>query len=330
MSKIALVFTGGTISMKIDERINAAVPALSDEEIISKLTGSKEMTDIVPYSFGKYPGPHITPSLMLDLGKQVEDILTQKEIQGIVVTHGTDTLEETAFFLDLYLKTEKSVVVTGAMRNSSELGYDGPANLSAAICTARNEESKNKGVLVVMNDHIYSSEEVMKTHTLSLDTFKSLDFGPVGIIDQNEVIFYRQRRRHLRIHTNRIEERVALIKCAAGMDSGYLYYCVENGYKGVVIEALGRGNVPIEMVEGIQHAIENRIAVVMVSRCPSGRALDSYGYEGGGSQLRKLGVILGGNLSGQKARIKLMLVLGVTQELEKVKQLFEKEMYESW
>ena len=213
------------------------------------------------------------------------------------------------------------------MRSSSELGYDGPSNLSAAICTAISPNAKNKGVLIVMNNEVNAASEVTKTHTLSLDTFKSLEFGPLGIVDNDEVIFYRDITKHHHIETENIEDKVDLIKCGVGMDSRLLNFCVDSGAKGIVLEAMGRGNVPPEMVQGIEYAINNNVSVVMVSRVPMGRVLDTYGYEGAGRSLRNLGVIFGGHLPGQKARIKLMLALGYTKDKDTIKNIFEKGLY---
>jgi len=327
MKKVAVIFTGGTISMKIDDRLKAAIPALSANEIMEKVSGIERIAKIESIHYGNLPGPHITPEIMLDLSKKVKELMNREDIEGIVLTHGTDTLEETAFFLDLILDCKKPVAVTGAMRNSSELGYDGPANLSAAICTVVSEQSVGRGVLVVFNNMVYGADEVSKSHTLSLDTFQSLDFGPLGIVDQDEVIYYRGKREVQIIETDRIENHVALIKSASGMDSELIYYYLKNGCKGIVIEAMGRGNLPPRMVAGVAKAIEHKIPVVIVSRCPKGRVLDSYGYEGGGKGLRSLGVILGDNLSGPKARIKLMIILGVTKDVNRVKNLFEKDLY---
>lgn len=327
MKKVALIFTGGTISMMVDERLKAAIPALSDKDIISKVSGIEKMAQIEVIHYGAYPGPHIVPNMMLDIARVTNELLSREDIEGVVITHGTDTLEETAYFLDLVIDSEKPVVVTGSMRNGSELGYDGPANLAASICTVCSEESKNKGVLVVMNNQVNAADEVTKTHTLSLDTFQSMDFGPLGIVDSDQVIYYRDRKKASKIATEKIENRVALIKAVAGLGSVFIDYLVDNNYRGIVIEALGRGNVPPTMLEGIQRAIDLDIPVVIVSRCAKGRVLDSYGYKGGGRQLRDMGVILGDNLSGQKARIKLMIVLGVTKDVGEVRQIFEKDLY---
>ncbi len=327
MKKVAIIFTGGTISMKIDDRLKAAIPALSDQEILEKVSGIEKIAETEAFHYGSLPGPHISPEIMLDLSKTIKKYLDRDDIDGVVLTHGTDTLEETAYFLDVILDCKKPVVVTGAMRNGSELGYDGPANLSAAICTVVSTQSIGRGVLVVFNNSVYGADEVQKTHTLSLDTFQSMDFGPLGIVDQDEVIYYRGKRDIQPIVADKIESKVALIKSVAGMDSDLIYHYLKEGYKGIVIEAMGRGNVPPRMVAGIAKAIEINVPIVIVSRCPKGRVLDSYGYEGGGKGLRSLGVILGDNLTGPKARLKLMIILGMTMDVNRVKKLFEKDLY---
>ncbi len=178
-----------------------------------------------------------------------------------------------------------------------------------------------------MNNEVNAASEVTKTNTLSLDTFKSPEFGPLGIVDNDEVIFYRDMISHQFIDTNIIEEKVGLIKSVPGMESDILDFYINSGYKGIVIESLGRGNLPPQMISGIKEAISQNIPVVMVSRCPTGRVLDSYGYEGGGKHLRELGIIFGGNLPGQKIRIKLMLALGSTKDMHKIKEIIEQNLF---
>ncbi len=322
-NKVAIIFTGGTISMKIDPRIHAAIPALTSEEIMAMVTNIEKFSDIEIINFSNLPSPHITPEMMMDLSMLVNDVIKRDDITGVIVTHGTDTLEETAYLLDLTVKSSKPVIVVGAMRNSSELGYDGSSNLSAAICTAISKNARNKGVLVVMNNEVNAASEVTKTNTLSLDTFKSPEFGPLGIVDNDEVLFYRDIVKRQYIKTDTIEKKVSLIKCCSGMESDIIDFYIDNEYKGIVIEALGRGNVPPSMIPGIKKAIEKGIPVVMVSRCPTGRVLDTYGYEGGGRHLRELGVIFVKNLPGQKARIKLMLILSLTKDMDTIRNMFE-------
>lgn len=327
MKKVAVVFNGGTISMKVDPKLKAAVPSLTGEEVMTMVTGIEEYAQIESYNFSNLPSPQMSPETMLELSKYIQKLLNREDITGVVVTHGTDTLEETAFLLDLTIRSEKPVVVTGAMRNGSELGYDGPANLAASICTVISNEAKNRGVLVCLNDDLNCASEVTKSNSMSLDTFKSPNFGPIGIVDSNEVIFYRDSIKKQHIETDKVESRVDLIKCAAGMDSKIINYCIEQGTKGFVVEALGRGNVPPLMVEGMQNAINKGIPIVLVSRCFQGRVLDSYGYHGGGKELRNMGVIFGDNLPGQKARIKLMLALSKTNKINEIKDIFESGYY---
>ncbi|MDY5912815.1 MAG: asparaginase [Inconstantimicrobium porci] len=327
MKKVAVVFNGGTITMKIDERLQAAVPSLSSDEIMSKVTGIEGFAEIETYTFSNMPSPHMTPDKMLELSKYIKKLIDREDIAGAVVTHGTDTLEETAYFLDLTLNTEKPVVVTGAMRNGSELGYDGPANLSASICTVISDESRNRGVLVCMNGELNSAAEVTKANSMALNAFRTPNFGPIGMVDDNKVLFYRESLDKQYLDIDKVDSKVTLIKCTAGMDSTLIDYCIERKVDGIVIEAFGRGNIPPYMVESVKRAIDSNVAVVVVSRCFEGRVCDSYGYHGGGKELRDLGAIFGDTLPGQKARIKLMVALSKTKELNKVKDFFENGLY---
>lgn len=324
MKKIAVVFNGGTISMKVDERIKAAVPSLTGEEIMSMVTGIEEFAEVESYNFSGMPSPHMSVETMLELSKFVEELLNREDIEGVVITHGTDTLEETAYLLDLTIKTEKVVVITGAMRSSSELGYDGPFNLAASICTAISEEAKGRGVLVCFNGELNSAKEVTKANSMALSAFRTPNFGPIGMVDNNKVLFYRNTPKTNTYKVKEIKGEVALVKSVAGMDSSYIDFVIDKGDKGIVIEAMGRGNVPPNMVTGIKRAIENNIPVVIVSRCFEGRVFESYGYEGGGKMLKDLGVIFGDTLQGQKARIKLMLAISAELTFEEIKNSFEK------
>lgn len=327
MKKVAVVFNGGTITMKVDPKLKAAIPTLSGEEIMSMVTGIEEYTEIETYTFSSLPSPHVTPELMMDLSIYIKKLLDREDIIGVVTTHGTDTLEETAYFLDLIIDSQKPVIVTGSMRNSSELGYDGPANLSASICTAMSPKAKGRGVLVCLNDELNCASEVTKEHSMHLNTFKSPEFGPIGVVDNNEAIFYRDNLNKQKILTDKIDPKVDIIKSAAGMDGKLIDFCVKEGAKGIVIEAMGRGNIPPKMAEAVDRAIKSGVVVVLVSRCFKGRVLDSYGYLGGGKGLRESGVIFGDRLPGQKARIKLMLALGKTENKEEIREIFEQDLY---
>ena len=322
MKKIAIIFNGGTISMKIDEKIKAAVPSLSAEEIMSMIPGVEEYAEIEAYTFSSRPSPYMTLETMLKLSKFTTELVEREDIDGVVITHGTDTLEETAYLLDLTVKTKKPVVVTGAMRSGSELGYDGPFNLATSICTAISDEAVGRGVLVCFNGELNSASEVTKANSMALNAFRTPNFGPIGIVDNDNVIFYRDANYSEKYDVSEIKKQVALIKCVVDMDSSYIDYLIEKGCGGIVIEALGRGNVPPKMVDGIKKAIELEIPVVVVSRCFEGRVFESYGYEGGGKQLKDLGVIFGDTLPGQKARIKLILAINSGMNIHEIARAF--------
>lgn len=322
MKKIAIIFNGGTISMKIDEKIKAAVPSLSAEEIMSMIPGVEEYAEIEAYTFSSMPSPHMTLETMLKLSKFTTELVEREDIDGVVITHGTDTLEETAYLLELTVRTKKPVVVTGAMRSGSELGYDGPFNLATSICTAISDEAVGRGVLVCFNGELNSASEVTKANSMALNAFRTPNFGPIGIVDNDNVIFYRDANYSEKYDVSEIKKQVALIKCVVDMDSSYIDYLIEKGCGGIVIEALGRGNVPPKMVDGIKKATELNIPVVVVSRCFEGRVFESYGYEGGGKQLKDLGVIFGDTLPGQKARIKLILAINSGMNIHEIARAF--------
>lgn len=323
--KISIFFTGGTISMKIDPVTNSVKQGLTPKEILSTIPEIGKFASINVIDFCNLGGPQMTCEVQFQLAKSINDELKRDDVDGVVVTHGTDTLEETAYFLDLTIDSKKPVVVVGAMRNISQLGYDGPANLAGALITAISEESRNQGTLVVLNNEINAASEVMKMNTLSLDTFKSPAFGPLGIIDDNKAIYYRKSINNRQyIGLTSIDADVRVLKTYADMEGEFIDYCTEQAkVDGIVIEAMGRGNVPIPVAYAIERAIKAGIPVVICSRCPIGRVLDTYGYEGGGRHLREMGTILGSDLPGHKARIKLMLALGKTRDLNEIKSLFE-------
>lgn len=324
MNKVALIFTGGTIAMKVDKELHGAIPSLSPSEIVSTLSGIDEFSNLEVFEFSRKPSPSITPYDMKNLAKKVQEFLSRDDIAGVTVVHGTDVLEETAFYLNCVLDSHKPVVLTGSMKNASELGYDGLTNLVSSIKVCMSSDSTSKGTLVVMNDTINSASEVTKTHTMSLDTFKSIEFGPLGFIDHGEVIYYRnvthQKKFRLR---NRINSSTYLLKAYSGMTGEYIDHLIEQQATGIVIEALGRGNLPPAMLDSIERAINVGIFVVIVSRCYSGRVLDTYAYIGGGKDLTNRGCILGGNLNGQKARILLMLAIANEYDFDEIKELYD-------
>jgi len=327
MKKIIIVFTGGTISMTKDEKTGSSVPTMTGEDILKMTPGLDSIASVEFLDFSMIPGPHMTPEKMLELSQVVTKKLTYEGFDGAVITHGTDSLEETAYLVDLTYNGDKPVVFVGAMKSSDELGWDGPLNLIAAVYTAASNEAYNRGVMVVMNNEVHSASQVTKTNTHTLDTFKSKDFGPIGFIDNDKAFFYYSYTKRQYFGIEKVDSKVDLIKTGCGMDDRILRFCVDSGTHGIIIEGMGRGNIPPFMVSGVEYAISKNIPVVIVSRCLMGRVFDTYGYKGAGKELTNMGVILGDNLPGQKARIKLMVALGKTHNHEELKDIFEKGVY---
>lgn len=309
--------------MRIDESTGGAVPRYSGSELMDMIPGAKNAAEIHVYDFGKYPGPHMTPDLMLELSQSIKQELKKNNFSGVIVTHGTDTLEETAYLLDLTLKTSVPVVVIGSMKNSSDPDWDGPRNLMDAVQICLNKNCRDLGVLVCLNGEINAASEVTKIFTDEVDTFTSLDFGSLGFVQNGRVILNRLPRKLEHIDSEKINKNVDLLTVYAGMDEKFFRLSADSGAEGLVVEALGVGNVPPAAFEGIKYVIEKGIPVVLVSRCPAGETLDVYSYPGAGKWLHQIGVIFTDYLNGQKARIKFMLALGKTKNYEELKKIFE-------
>ncbi|MCD4651813.1 MAG: asparaginase [Candidatus Cloacimonetes bacterium] len=317
--KILIITTGGTIAMKYvpDEGL---VPAGDLIEFLHSFPQLKSIAEIDVFQFSNIPSPHMTPTQMFELSKLVD--LRSIDYDGVVITHGTDTLEDSCYMLDLTLTTRKPIVYTAAMRAGSELGLDGPRNIIGAVRVACDNCAVDKGVLVVMNDEILAARDVVKTDTGRSHSFDSPDYGILGIIDSDRIIFYRQIVQSDKVWTNAIDLKVDLIVACAGMDGRYIETSIETNAKAIVIEAFGRGNLPPKMLPSIKNALEKKILVVIVSRAYTGRVLPEYGYIGGGKQLEQMGCILGGDLKGHKALIKLMTLFGKYDNPEVVSKFF--------
>ena len=265
--------------------------------------------------------PQITEREMLGIKNRIEEAV-KEGYDGVVVTHGTDTLEETAYYLELTLDIKIPVVVTGAMRSSNEIGADGLANLRSSLVVSTDDESRDKGVLVVMNDEVHTATYVTKTHTTNVATFQTPTFGPIGLVSKNNVIYFQKLIKEEHYEVNTTEKKVYLLKAYAGMDEKLINAVCDLGADGLVIEALGAGNLPPQTVSAVRNCIKKSIPVVFVSRAFNGVTQDVYDYEGGGKRFQQDGVIFTTGLSGQKARVKLMILLEASISFEKLRELF--------
>ena len=320
-----VIATGGTIAMKIDPVKNAPVPALSGEDLLAGVPEMAKVARVRVESPFNIPSNYINPERWVTLQKSVARALANDEVAGVVITHGTDTMEETAYFLDLTVSSGKPVILVGAQRNASERDSDGPRNLLNAARLCVSSEARGRGVMIVMNNQINAAREATKTHTSDVETFKSGDFGFLGVVDQDRVVFARApaRRQHIALKGGQLP-RVDIVAMYAGADGALLRAAVAAGSKGVVIQALGWGNVNVLLYEAIKEAIDRGVVVVISTRVPNGRVLPVYGFQGGGKTLKDVGAVFADNLSPQKARITLMLALQNTSKPSEIQHLFDR------
>lgn len=307
---IALLLTGGTISMRHDVAAGGAVPALSGRELLAAARGIETVADIELEEWGAYPGPHMSVERLWALRTRIAELVARPDIEGVAITHGTDTLEESAYLAARSLEPDKPIVFTGAMRTASDLGWDGPANLVDAVRVAASPESRGYGAMVVMSGRIYAGLDVTKAHTHLLDAFESPGLGPIGVLDDGDVIFRRALPPSQPVITPpSLATPVDIVLASAGADERLLDASRVDA-RGVVIAAMGRGNVPPPMVPAIARWIADDKPVVISSRAQRGRVGHTYGYPGGGRRLFEMGAIFAGSRRAQQARIDVMLALG--------------------
>jgi L-asparaginase len=320
---IVLLFTGGTISMRHDAAAGGAVPSLTGRDILALAPGIDRLAELDVDDWGAYPGPHMTVERMWTLRRRIIEHLARPEVDGIVVTHGTDSLEESAYLLARSVENEKPIVFTGAMRTSSELGWDGPGNLGAAVRVAVSEEARGCGVMVVISDRIFTALDVTKVHTSAIEAFDSPGLGPLGVIDDGRVIFRRALPSPTPVLAPpTLATPVDIVYAYAGADSRLIDASRETG-RGIVIAGMGRGNIPPAMVDGLDRWIAEDKPVVITSRAFRGRVGCTYGYPGGGRRLAERGAIFAGPRRPQQARIDVMLALGADYNVAEVRELLE-------
>lgn len=326
---VVIYAVGGTIAMKADEN-GALIPAVSGEDLTAAVPGLQDLCNIEVVNFSNVPSGAVTPKMMLDLSKQIQKTLRRPEVSGVVVTHGTDTLEETAYFLSISLSEKfqqevfKPIVVTGAMRGASSVGADGPANLLASVRVACHDVKEElPRVVVCLNDEIHVAARVTKTHSGNCATFASPGWGPVGYVDE-DCVYFRSGALQLDSGLNfptpaKLTAKVDIVKAVTGDKGEFIDFCVERGADAIVVEGFGRGNVPFPMVPAIARAVKKGVVVAVATRTHAGRVLDAYGYKGSVTDLLSVGAVMAGETTAAKARLLLMYILSQkrAQELQK-------------
>jgi L-asparaginase len=310
VSRVAVVFTGGTISMRPDPAAGGNVPTLRGEEILELTPGLDDIADVVAIDRGLTPASHFGWPDLFAIGADVRAALADPAIDGAVVVQGTDTIEETAFFWDLTLDGPKPLVVTGAMRTSLDPDFDGPRNLRDAVRVAAAPAMADQGVMVVLSGTIEPADDVTKTHASALDTFRSLNLGSLGGVDDAGVVLNRARGSRRHVMAERAAERAYLVTAHVAMDGSLVDAVVEAGADGLVVEATGAGNTSLTLLEAAERAMGRGVPVGFTTRCPAGRATDAYAFPGGGATWYRAGALPAGFLGGPKARVALAVGLG--------------------
>ena len=316
--KILVLHTGGTISMQADD---SGAVVTSQDNPMNHVSNPLEGVEVHALDFFNLPSPHIKPKHMLALYQKIKE--ESEHYDGFVITHGTDTLEETAYFLDTMEVPHKPIVLTGAMRSSNELGSDGVYNYLSALRVASDDKATDKGVLVVMNDEIHAAKYVTKTHTTNVSTFQTPTHGPLGLIMKYEILYFKTAEPRVRFDLDRIQGLVPIIPVYAGMTEELLDLLPVDQLDGLIIQAFGAGNVPKETSQKLNALIQEGLPIALVSRCFNGIAEPVYAYEGGGVCLQNAGVFFVKELNAQKARLKLLIAINAGLRGEELRAYME-------
>lgn len=310
---VAVVSTGGTIASRATHAGGDVVVLDNASHFQSVL---REHTPELDLEFHDQSG---TSSFMLSISDlmrlkdAVEALLAQPHITGVVITHGTDTMEETAFFLDLVIDSPKPIVLTGAQRAADDPYPDGPRNVICAVRVAGSPEMAGLGTVIAFEDEIHAARDVTKVHTSRVGTFSSAEHGKLGEVDGEDVLVSRHVPRRPVLSHSTFTARVELVKMTLGASSLLLDACIDAKVDGIVLEAFGRGNVNTDVLKAVERARAAGIEVLVTSRCPQGRVLPVYGRTGGRA-LERAGAIFAGDMSGPKARLLMCGLLSKTAD----------------
>ena len=324
LPRVVVLATGGTIASKFDPKIGALAPAMTGEALVGAVPGLDKVARVEVEQVANIGSYDMTPDIWRQLAKRANELLATDGISGVVVTHGTDTLEETAYFLDLTVTSQKPVIIVGAQRAASYFDSDGPRNLLNAVRVAVSPEAVGKGTMVVMNGQINAAREVTKTNTIEVETFKTLEFGALGVADLGAVRFYRAplRRQTIPLADGQALGRVEIVSQYAGADGRIISLLLQQGnLGGLVIEGFGLGHITAGTLEAIKEVRRRGIPVVLSTRVYTGRVVPLYARD---VEATDLGCIRADNLSAQKARVLLMLAMTRTTTTDELQKYFDR------
>ncbi len=311
-ARVAVVFTGGTISMTVDPSAGGATPALDGADLLRSVgSGRPGVPDAIVVDLGRTPASHFSFTDLLRNGRAASDALARDpDLAGAVIVQGTDTMDEAAFTYDLAWRDARTLVVTGAMRTADTPGADGPANLRDALVVAAAPAFRDAGCVVAIGGEVHAADAVVKMHTSAVHAFASPDSGPIGRVEGGVPYLLRRRsgRRLLPVAPGPVPP-VGLVVAAIGLDGGAIDAFVAAGARGIVVEATGAGNTHPSLLAAAVRAMDSGVAIVLASRVPGGRVTTGYAFPGGGATWARAGALLAGRLTGPKARAALSLGL---------------------
>ena len=311
--KIVLLATGGTIASRYDAKLGRTVASQRADELVRMLPQVADFAEIEVHDIATIPSYQMDLQFAFGLARRIKEAVERPQVAGVVVTHGTDTMEETCYLADLLLDSDKPAVFTGAQRAHDDPQSDGPLNLLNALRVAASPSARGLGAMICFNATIHAARDVTKVHASAVETFQSYEHGALGEVDGAKVIIHRRPVLRRSFKVDRLEERVELFRLALGIDLRGLEAAIERSVAGLVIEGFGRGNGPSRLTELVRLATRKNIPVVITSRCPAGRVQPVYGGGGGGRDLADAGGIFAGDLKGPKARLLLMVLLSGTE-----------------
>ena len=320
-AKVVVISTGGTIASRFDAKLGRTVASARGEDLLAQVPQLAEVADLEIDDFATIPSFDLTIEAAHRLALRVNEQLAREEVSGVVVTHGTDTMEESCYLVDLLLASDKPAVFTGAQRAHDDPTPDGPKNLLAAVRTAAAPEARGLGAVICFADQIHAARDVTKVSASALATFQSYDRGALGEVDGARVVVHRRPALRRTFRVERLEPRVPLVRLCLGCDVQLIEAALESGAKGLVIEAFGRGNGPAALVPVVRRAVEAGRPVIVTSRCPTGRVEPIYG-KGGGKDLLDAGATFAGDLKGPKARLLLMVLLSAPETKQQIAEIF--------
>jgi L-asparaginase len=305
---IHLLFTGGTISMRQSAEAGGAVPALDGAALVRLAPGLASLGPVTVEDWGRFPGPHLGLDRLWTLRNRLAEVAETGGVRGIVVTHGTDTLEETAYLLARTLDPAIPVVLTGAMRTSEEEEWDGRRNLVDSARVAGATESRGRGTMVVLHGTVLSGLEAVKTDAGEVDTFRAPRGAPLGVVAGGAVRYTAGGRPAAPLPTwpTALSARIAMVPAVVG-DSGSQVDAALEAHDGLVIVAFGRGNLPPTMAAAAERWLKVGKPVVLATRCFKGEVLPIYAYEGGGARLLQAGAIAAGPRAPSQAWMELVV-----------------------